>query len=202
MFYEPKAGYPLPYNPFKSCVAPRPIGWISTVSRDGIVNLAPFSYFNAVHDDPPIVLFSATGPHVEGSIKDSALNAKETGEFVYNMATWELREKMNLSSAPVPRNADEFELAQLGKLPSRLVKAPRVAESPVQFECKTVQTVELSPLNTVVFGEVIGIHIDERIVTDGRIDLKKALPIARLGYMEYTVVREIFEMNRPATRSS
>lgn len=197
MFYEPKSGHPLPHDPFKSCVAPRPIGWISTLSRDGIPNLAPFSYFNAVCDDPPTVLFSASGKHAEGSIKDSALNAKETGEFVYNMATWELREPMNLSSASVPRSVDEFELAGLDKAPSHIVKPPRVAQSPVQFECKTVRIVELSPVNTIVFGEVVGIHIDERIVTNGRIDLTKALPIARLGYMEYTVVREIFEMRRP-----
>jgi flavin reductase (DIM6/NTAB) family NADH-FMN oxidoreductase RutF len=197
MFYEPKSGHPLPHDPFKSCIVPRPIGWISTLSRGGIPNLAPFSYFNAVCDDPPTVLFSASGKHVEGSIKDSALNAKETGEFVYNMATWELREPMNRSSASVPRSVDEFEIAGLEKAPSRIVKPPRVAQSPVQFECKTVRIVELSPLNTIVFGEVVGIHIDERIVTNGRIDLTKALPIARLGYMEYTVVREIFEMRRP-----
>lgn len=197
MFYEPKSGHPLPHNPFKACVAPRPIGWISTVSRDGIVNLAPFSYFNAVLDDPPTVLFSASGTHRDGPIKDTALNAKETGEFVYNMATWDLRQQMNLTSASVPRAVDEFELAGLEKAPSRLVKPPRVALSPVQFECKTIKIVELSPINTIVFGEVIGIHIDERIVTNGRIDLTKAQPIARLGYMEYAVVRELFEINRP-----
>jgi len=197
MFYEPKSGHPLPHNPFKACVAPRPIGWISTLSRDGIVNLAPFSYFNAVLDDPPTVMFSASGAHLEGPIKDSALNAKETGEFVYNMATWDLREQMNLTSASVPRHIDEFELANLAKAPSTIVKPPRVAESPVQFECRTVKVLELSPSNTVVFGEVVGIHINERIITNGRIDLTKAMPIARCGYMDYAVVREIFEMRRP-----
>ena len=197
MFYEPKTGHPLPHNPFKACVAPRPIGWISTLSRDGVVNLAPFSFFNALHDDPPIVLFSATGKHIEGSLKDTAINARETGEFVYNMATWDLREQMNLTSASVARNVDEFELAGLEKAPSRIVKPPRVAASPVHLECRTIRTLELSPLNTVVFGEVVGVHIDERILTEGRIDLSKAMPIARLGYMEYSVVREIFEMNRP-----
>lgn len=202
MFYEPKSGHPLAQNPFKACVAPRPIGWISTISAGGVVNLAPFSYFNAVLDDPPTVLFSASGAHKEGPIKDTALNAKETGEFVYNMATWDLREQMNLTSASVPRRVDEFELAGLEKAPSRLVKPPRVAASPVHFECKTVKVVELSPINTIVFGEVVGIHIDERILTDGHVDLLKALPIARLGYMDYTVVREIFEMERPSVRSS
>jgi len=197
MFYEPKSGHPLPHNPFKACVAPRPIGWISTVSLGGVVNLAPFSYFNAVLDDPPTVMFSASGAHLEGPIKDSALNAKETGEFVYNMATWELRQKMNQTSASVARSVDEFELAQLEKAPSTIVKPPRVALSPVQFECRTIKVLELSPANTVVFGEVVGIHIDERIVTNGRIDLTKAMPIARCGYMDYAVVREIFEMSRP-----
>ncbi|MBL8176445.1 MAG: flavin reductase family protein [Bryobacterales bacterium] len=197
MFYEPKHGHPLPHNPFKACVAPRPIGWISTVSRGGIVNLAPFSYFNAVLDDPPTVMFSASGAHLEGPIKDTALNARETGEFVYNMATWDLRTQMNQTSASVPRHIDEFDLAHLARAPSHIVKPPRVAASPVQFECKTIKILELSPINTIVFGEVVGIHIDERIVTGGRIDLAKAMPIARLGYMEYSVVREIFEMNRP-----
>ena len=201
MFYEPARGHGLPRDPFKACVAPRPIGWISTVSTAGKVNLAPFSYFNALLDDPPIVMFSCNGNHADGGIKDTAKNAIETGEFVYNMATWELRGEMNASSAGVGREVDEFELAGLEKAESRIVAAPRVARSPIQFECKTTKVVEL-PGNkvdaTVVFGEVVGIHIDDSALVDGMVDLTRLKPIARLGYMQYAVVEEVFEIERPS----
>jgi flavin reductase (DIM6/NTAB) family NADH-FMN oxidoreductase RutF len=203
MFYETKDSHGLPHNPFKSLVVPRPIGWISSRDRDGRVNLAPFSFFNAVADTPPVVMFSAGGRHLEGGHKDTPLNVEATGEFVYNLATWELREKMNLTSATAPRGWDEFKLAGLTPVPARLVDLPMVKESPVHFECRYLQTVELPSAdpdypNKVVFGRVIAIHIDDNVIVDGRVDLAAIKPIARLGYMDYTVVETIFTMQRPA----
>ncbi|MEM7226294.1 MAG: flavin reductase family protein [Pseudomonadota bacterium] len=203
MFYEPKDPHGLKHNPFKALVVPRPIGWISSLDEDGRVNLAPFSFFNAVASDPPVVIFSAGGPHLEGGPKDTPKNVEATGEFVCNVATWELREAVNLSSARVARAVDEFELTGLTPVPSRLVKPPRVKESPVHLECRYLQTVRLpsnepDDVNQVVFGQVVGIHIDEAILTDGMIDWSRFKPIARLGYMDYTVVEKIFVMDRPA----
>ncbi len=204
MFYEPKNGHGLKHNPFKCLVAPRPIGWISSLDPEGRVNLSPYSFFNAVASDPPVVMFSAGGTHVDGGIKDTPLNVEATGEFVCNLATWDTREAMNLSSASAPRGWDEFELAGLTPLPSRMVAPPRVKESPVHFECKYLQTVELpawnpdpAEANRVVFGEVVAIHIDDRYIVDGMIDQAALKPIARLGYMDYAVVETIFTMHRP-----
>lgn len=202
MFYEPKNPHGLKRNPFKSLVVPRPIGWISSIDADQRVNLAPYSFFNAVASDPPIVMFSGNGVHEEGGLKDSVKNAEETGEFVCNLATWELRDQMNASSESLPRGVDEFGVAKLTPVPSKLVKPPRVAESPVHLECVWLKTVPLpaedpTQPNNVVFGKVIGIHIDESIITDGMIDMKVFRPIARLGYMDYTVVDTVFTMKRP-----
>ncbi|MBY0506613.1 MAG: flavin reductase family protein [Bryobacteraceae bacterium] len=202
MFYEPRLGHGLPHDPFKACVAPRPIGWISTISREGVVNLAPFSYFNAVLDFPPTVMFSASGPHREGGLKDTARNAEETGEFVYNLATWDLRDQMNRTSEAVLREIDEFDLAGLEKAPSRLVKPPRVAASPVQLECRTTKVLALPTSrpdieNRVVFGEVVGVHIAESILINGQVDLTLAKPIARCGYSDYAVVERLFALSRP-----
>ena len=205
MFYEPKDGHPLPHNPFKACVAPRPIGWISTVDKNGVPNLAPYSFFNAVSDAPPIVMFSATGYHPQGGDKDSVANAVETGEFVFNLVSWAQKDAMNASSAGADHGVNEFELAGLDMLPSTLVKPHRVGGAPVHFECRTLQTLELpctqeNSKNIIVFGEVVGIHIDEEILTDGLIDLTKVQPVARLGYMDYAVVRETFQMKRPGQK--
>ncbi len=202
MFYETQNHHGLKRDPFKSLVVPRPIGWISSQDAEGRVNLAPYSFFNAVASNPPIVMFSANGVHNEGGIKDSAKNAEETGEFVCNLATWELREKMNASSANLPRDRNEFRVAGLTPAASRLVTPPRVAESPVHLECLWIKTVPLpsnnpDEPNTVVFGRVIGIHIDDDVIKEGMIDMTKLKPIARLGYMDYTVVDNIFSMNRP-----
>ena len=202
MFYETRDHHGLKHNPFKSLVVPRPIGWVSSQDSRGVVNLAPYSFFNAVASEPPIVMFSSNGAHTEGEYKDSAKNVAETGEFVCNLATWELREKMNTTSAMVARSVDEFALAGLTPSPSKLVRPPRVAESPVHFECTHLQTVELptddpSRPNLAVFGKVIGIHIDESIITDGMIDMNVFKPIARLGYFDYTVVDNVFSMPRP-----
>jgi flavin reductase (DIM6/NTAB) family NADH-FMN oxidoreductase RutF len=170
MFYEPSQGHGLPHNPFKACVVPRPIGWVSTIGPEGANNLAPYSFFNAVADTPPMVMFSSNGVHPHGA-KDSADNAARSGEFVVNVATWDLRHTMNASSAPVETGVDEFVLAGLTAAPSRIVSAPRVAETPVNLECRTHQVVELpcapGGRNVTVFGEVVGVHIDESVLTPG-----------------------------------
>ena len=181
----------LPHDPFKAFVAPRPIGWVSTVGAGGEVNLAPYSYFNAVSDNPPTVMFSSDGP------KDSATFAQATEEFVWNMVTYDLREAMNQTSATLPRGENEFEFAGLEMAPSRLVAPPRVAATPVAFECKVVHRVQL-PRNIVTFGEVVGVHVDERHIVDGRFDTAGVRPIARCGYRgDYATVTELFEMIRP-----
>ena len=204
MFYEPKDGHGLPHNPFKSLIVPRPIGWISTVSADGIANLAPFSFFNGVSDTPPAVMFAANGRINQGRLKDTLTNVEATGEFVVNLATEALSDEMNATSASVDPEVDEFPLAGLTATPSRLVKPPRVAQSPAQLECRYLQTVTLASSdpdfrNAVVLGEVIGIHIaDEALTAEGRVDTALMRPLARLGYMEYTVVEKVFSLDRPA----
>lgn len=202
MFYETDKPHGLRFNPFKSLVVPRPIGWVTTLSRAGIVNLAPFSFFNAVADQPPIVIIACNGNHADGGVKDTLANIRETGEFVCNIATWELREQMNQTSAPAPRGADEMKLAGLEPVHSRLVKPPRVAAAPAHLECVHLQTVELpstrsGATNHTVFGKVVGVHISDDILKDGLVDMTRFAPIARLGYNDYTVVREVFTMRRP-----
>jgi flavin reductase (DIM6/NTAB) family NADH-FMN oxidoreductase RutF len=201
MFYEPdKNNHGLKYNPFKSTVVPRPIGWISTLNREGQVNLAPFSQFNNIGYDPPYVMFAGGSDIRGGRRKDSTINAIEGGEFVCNMATWDLREEINLTAAAFPPGVDEAERAGLEMLPSRLVKPPRVARSPVHLECVFHQCVVLpgnSPANimNVVIGRVVGVHIkDEFLTDDGRIDVKAIKPLCRLGYMDYAVIENSFEM--------
>jgi flavin reductase (DIM6/NTAB) family NADH-FMN oxidoreductase RutF len=203
MFYEPKRNdHNLPHDPFKSCVIPRPIAWISTVSSDGIPNLAPYSQFQNLTFDPPYVMFAANQT-TDGRRKDTVVNAEQSGEFVYNMATYDLRKAVNLSAQQVPPEVDEFELAGVTKAPSKLVKTPHVAESPVHFECLYYQTLRLpgnNPMSAVdiVIGKVIGIHIkDEFVTSDGKIDILRIRPIARLGYYDYTVVESVFEMVIP-----
>jgi flavin reductase (DIM6/NTAB) family NADH-FMN oxidoreductase RutF len=199
MFYEPrKNDHGLRYNPFKALVAPRPIGWVTTLSAEGEVNLSPYSFFNAVSDRPDIVVFSSAG------YKDAITFAEETGEFVCNLATWDLREAMNATSAPLPRGASELDFAGLTPAPCRIVKPPRVAESPVALECKWLQTVVLEPLEGpakyhMVVGEVVGTHIDDRFIVDGIVDTAAMRPIARAGYHEYFVAtpETKFAMDRP-----
>ncbi|PZC50396.1 MAG: NADH-FMN oxidoreductase RutF, flavin reductase (DIM6/NTAB) family [Chloroflexi bacterium] len=202
MFYEPKNGHSLDYNPFNAIVIPRPIGWISTMSQEGIPNLAPYSFFNAVAYTPPQVMFSSTGNHPFGGLKDAVLDAQTTGEFVVNIATYDLRNQMNASSVPAPRDVDEFLFVGLNKQASNIVKCPRVLESPINLECKYKQSIyietddESSP-NTVVFGEVVGIHIDEAYLSNDRIDVLKLRPISRLGYLDFSEVTNVFSMDRP-----
>ena len=206
MFYETKTrgAHGMKHDPFKALVAPRPIGWVSTLDRDGVANLAPFSFFNAVADSPPMVMFAVNGANVDGPYKDTLENVMATGEFVVNLATWELRAEMNASSANAHRQIDEFELAGLQKAPSRLVKPPRVAASPAALECTFHTAVMLPSIgpkarNTTVFGHVVGVHIRDDLIADGRVDIAKVQPIARLGYMDYAVVQpvDVFTMERP-----
>ena len=204
MFYRPGEPHGLPYNPFNALVVPRPIGWISSLDAAGRANLAPYSFFNAVAYVPPQVIFAGTGPHAAGGLKDSVANIEATSAFVCNLATEELARAMNLSSVAAPREIDEFELAGLTKAPSAVVAPPRVAESPAHLECELVRVVELETTDPVaapyrlVIGRVVGIHINDAVMTDGRIDYAKLKPLARLGYMDYAAVREVFAMNRPA----
>ncbi len=206
MFYETKDHHGLPHDPFKSCVVPRPIGWLTTVSKDGVVNLAPFSFFNGMASNPPVVVAGINGRQPHGP-KDTLTNCRDTGEFVANMATWDLREAMNLTSASLPAEVDEMALAGLTPAPSKLVKPPRVAESPINLECKVLQFVDLpsddpESKNTAVFGHVVGIHIADSVLRDGLVDTAKIKPVARLGYMEYAVIREVFEMRRPSVEKA
>ncbi len=188
----------LRHDPFKALVAPRPIGWISTVSAAGVVNLAPYSFFNAVSDAPPMVMFSSVGH------KDTLRNLEATGEFTCSSASEALVDQMNLSSAAVAVDVSEFDLCGLASAPSLVVQPPRVAASPAALECRLWKTVELpgGPAGsgpTVVFGSVVAIYIDERFVTDGVVDTAAIRPLARMGYMDYAVVtpETAFTLNRP-----
>jgi flavin reductase (DIM6/NTAB) family NADH-FMN oxidoreductase RutF len=200
LFYEPdrRDRAILPHDPFKAFIAPRPIGWVSTVGPEGELNLAPYSFFNAVCDSPPMLAFSSDGP------KDSATFAGGRGEFVWNMPTWELREAMNQTSASVPRGTDEFALAGLATAPSRLVAPPRVAATPCALECRVVHELELRDVDGrpvdqhLVVGQVVGVHVDERFIVGGVVDLVALRPIARCGCRgAYTVLESLFEMRRP-----
>ncbi len=201
MFYEPdKNNHGLPHDPFKSIVVPRPIGWISSLDREGRLNLAPFSQFNNLGYDPPYVMFAAANFPRHTRPKDSVTNVIETGEFVVNMATYELRDAVNITGSAVDPEIDEAKLAGLEMIPSKLVKPPRVAASPVHLECRYHCMLALPGRNLeqshyVVVGQVIGVHIkDEAITPEGRIDVLKLRPLARLGYHDYTSVESSFTM--------
>lgn len=199
IFFEPgnRDRKLFPHDPFKGVIVPRPIGWISTMSEGGALNLAPYSFFNGFSSWPQIVGFSSE------TAKDSLTFAVETGEFVWSMATWALRDKMNLTSAGLPRGESEFAYARIATAPSKLVRAPRVADSPAALECRVTQVVRLQNMQgqelpgTLVLGQVIGMHIDERFVKNGRFDLAAVQPIARCGYDEYTVIERVFSLKRP-----
>jgi flavin reductase (DIM6/NTAB) family NADH-FMN oxidoreductase RutF len=203
MYYETaKNDHGLPFNPLKACVVPRPIGWISTISTSGVINLAPYSFFNLLSYDPPFVLFSGGASTKDKGIKDTVVNAQETGEFVYNLATWAQREQVTTTSQIEDRGVDELAAAGLSALPSRLVRPPRVAGAPVHFECRYFKTVELpgnrpASVHHVVFGEVVAVHIDDAYLTaDGLVDVVKMRPLARLGYRNYSTVDWMFEMEK------
>ena len=200
MFYDsnPKA-HGLAHDPFKALVAPRPIGWITAVSARGEVNLSPYSFFNAFSDQPNMVAFSSNGR------KDALAFIEETGEFVCNLATFDLREALNVTSAPLARGENEMDHAGLTAAPSRVVKPPRVAEAPAALECKWLKTVPLEPLGGgpaayhLVIGQVVGVHIDDRSIQNGIVDMAAMRPIMRAGYRDYFVVtpEAKFMMTRP-----
>lgn len=198
MFYDAvKNDHGFKHDPFKAMIVPRPIGWISSRSKDGVDNLAPYSFFNAVSDRPHILMFSSTG------YKDNIRNIDETGEFVFNLTSFELREAMNVSSASVSPDVDEFALAGLEKAPCEIVSVPRVKAAPIAMECKHLKTIELFDLagettnSWMVMGQVVGIHIDDSIIDGDRVCTEKVRPVARLGYMDYASVDSTFSIERP-----
>ena len=180
-YYEPGRGHRLPHDPFNSIVGPRPIGWISSRDRQGRLNLAPYSFFNAFNYKPPIVGFASIG------YKDTVRNVEQTGEFAWNLATRPLAEAMNQTSAPVAPETDEFSLARLTPAPSRVISVPRVAESPVNFECRVTQMIQLETLEGakvetwLTLGEVVAVHIAKRLLKAGIYDTAGAHPILRGG---------------------
>ena len=195
---------PLPFSPFKSCTVPRPIGWLSSISASGVENIAPYSQWQNLSFDPPMVMFSAN-QYPDGRRKDTVINAEETGWFVWNMATYDLREAVNLSAMALPPEESEFDRLNVTREYADNFRIPMVKESPIKFECRYMSTHRLkgnSPAGTIdiVFAQVEKIHIDDAIITaDGKIDIATIQPIARLGYFDYTVVKDIFEMRVPGS---
>lgn len=199
-FYEPRDGHRLPHDPFNAIVGPRPIGWISSQSEDGVLNLAPYSFFNAFNYTPPIVGFASIG------YKDSVRNVEETGEFAWNLTTRALAEAMNQTCAAVPPEVNEFELAGLTPTASRVIKTPRVLESPVSFECRRTQVLQLagadgSEVDTwLVLGEVVAVHIAKALLKDGVYDTANAGHVLRGGGpADYFSIgpEQLFRMTRP-----
>ena len=198
MYYEIAANdHGLPHDPLKALVAPRPIGWISSLSADGVPNLAPYSFFNMLAVSPAIVGFSS------GMRKDSQNNIEETGEFVYNFASVDLIDAVNISSSHVPNTVNEFELAGVTAVASRRVKAPRVAEAHAHLECEYLQTVELPHVSgkeipwSLILGRVVAVHIDDAFIKDGLVDTVGMQPLTRMGYMDYGVLSHKITKERP-----
>ena len=203
MFYEPKKGYPFEIDPLNALIFPRPIGWISSLSQKGIPNLAPYSFFNAVAYTPPQVMFAASFKPNTSAYKDSVENIMKTKEFVVNLVTNTMSQKMNLSSIDAPKDIDEFDFSKIKKRKSKTVKPYSVSKSPVNLECKFLQKVDLKSSiknkyhNKIIIGEVIGIYINNQFVKKNRIDSTAMQLVGRLGYSEYTTVRTKFKMKRP-----
>ncbi|MDB4581713.1 flavin reductase family protein [Draconibacterium sp.] len=198
MYYEIAANdHGLPHDPLKALVAPRPIGWISSLSADGVPNLAPYSFFNMLAVSPAIVGFSS------GMRKDSQNNIEETGEFVYNFASVDLIDPVNISSSHVPNTVNEFELAGVTAVASRRVKAPRVAEAHAHFECEYLQTVALPHTPgqeipwSLILGRVVAVHINDAFIADGVVDTLAMQPLTRMGYMDYGVLSHTITKERP-----
>ena len=207
MFYNiKKKNHGLKYNPFKSCIIPRPIAWITTISINGIDNCAPYSFFNGVASDPPMVMFANNGPSpLKKGPKDTFSNIKNNKEFVVNISTYESKDKMNETCIPLARNVSEIDFSSLETKISKLVKPKSLKISPINIECVLHKIVDLPALNAgeyngIIIGEVLGISIDDDYIKDGRVDVKKLKPLARLGYMDYSVIDNIFEMNRPSSK--
>ena len=200
MFYQPKKT-PFSIDPYKSLIFPRPIGWISSIDKKGIVNLAPYSYFNAIADDPPQIMFVAGASDRSSQKKNTLTNIMTTKEFVVNFATTATRKQMNLSSKDIHKDDDEFVLTKLKKRKSRLVTVPSVDDSPVNLECKLLKSIKLKStsrkFSTMVMGEVIGIYIKDSFIEKGRVNSAAMRYVARMGYSEYTTVSSKFKMKRP-----
>jgi flavin reductase (DIM6/NTAB) family NADH-FMN oxidoreductase RutF len=199
MYYSTDSNdHGLPHNPLKAILAPRPIGWISTLDAEGRANLAPYSFFNGIQDDPPMVAFStdAKKPGLNER-KDSKANILATGEFCVNVVSYALRDAMNLTSGGYAQDVDEFELAGLTKGVSRQIKAPFVTESPAALECRLYDTLDLPGSYTLILGTVVGVHIDDTHIKNGLLDVTSYQPLARLGYRDYSAVTEVFSLKRP-----
>ncbi|MEO0567688.1 MAG: flavin reductase family protein [Pseudomonadota bacterium] len=199
MFYRPENGHGLPHNPFNAIVTPRPIGWISTRGADKSENLAPYSFFNAVAYVPPQVMFASTSTKPDrGDTKDSVANIRETGVFCVNVVSFEMRDVMNKSSGPWEKDVDEFALAGIDRTECETIDCSRVAAAPASLECKLTEIVRLpGDANFVVLGEVTGVHMRDDCLKDGRFDVTAFNPLARLGYKDYTAVRDLFSLTRP-----
>ena len=199
MFYRPEDGHGLPHNPFNAVVTPRPIGWISTRDADGADNLAPYSFFNAVAYVPPQVMFASTSVKEDrDGTKDSVANIRDTGVFCVNIVEYAARDVMNVSSGPWPKEIDEFAKAGIDKAACDSIDCARVANAPAALECRLTQIVQLEgAANFVVFGEVTGVHLRDDCLVDGRFDVTRYQPLSRMGYRDYAVVREVFELKRP-----
>ena len=198
MFYNPEIGHNLPHDPFKAIVSPRPIGWISTIDKEKNVNLAPYSFFNAIADNPPMIMFSVTGQKKNISSKDTLKNIIETKCFVVNVVSKDLLNQMNQTSGNYPKNTDEFILAKLEKTNCVHIDVPRVKKSPASLECTLYKILKLPGVsNNMVIGKVIGVHINENILKNGIFDILAYDPVARLGYKDYTYVSSKFELERP-----
>lgn len=199
MFYRPEDGHGLPHNPFNAVVTPRPIGWISTRGSDGSENLAPYSFFNAVAYEPPQVMFASTSakPDRDGT-KDTVANIAETGEFAVNIVSFEMADAMNMTSGPWEKEIDEFEKANLSKAACSEIGCSYVDGAPAVLECKLTQITTLpGDANKVVFGEVVGVRLRDDCVVDGKFDVTKFHPLARLGYRDYTKIQDLFSLSRP-----
>ena len=199
MFYRPADGHGLPHNPFNAIVTPRPIGWISTRGKDGRNNLAPYSFFNAVAYVPPQVMFASTSfKEDSGDTKDSVANIRETGVFCVNIVEYAMRDVMNASSAMLPREVDEFEHAGIEQVACSEIDCARVAKAPAALECRMTQIVKIEGEHKfVVFGEVVGVHMRDDTLVNGRFDVTTYSPLSRMGYRDYTRVTEVFELTRP-----
>ena len=198
MFYRTEDGHGLPHNPFKAIITPRPIGWISTVDKDGRANLAPYSFFNGISDEPPMVMFAShASKEQRDELKDSVANIRDTGEFVVNIVSEALKDAMNISSGIYKRGDDEFIRAGLEKETARVVNTPIVKQAPAALECTLWKEITLPGGNIVVMGEVKGVHLNDAFVKDGVFDISRFKPLARLGYRDYSVVEEVFSLNRP-----
>lgn len=199
MYYRPADGHGLPHNPFNAIVTPRPIGWISTRGASGQNNLAPYSFFNAVAYVPPQVMFASTAAKEDrGDTKDSVANIRETGVFCVNIVEYAMRDVMNASSATLPREVDEFDHAGIESAECSEIACARVAAAPASLECRMTQIVKVEgEHNFVVFGEVVGVHIRDDALVNGRFDVTTYQPLSRMGYRDYTRVREVFELTRP-----